>query len=710
MNQWFKIVVISVFCILFSSCTNSKHTQAHAEQASSQASRGIASVSKKRSKVKLRKYVLKRKGFYIDHASLQPLSFKDQARYYGIFGKAMQDYEKMIRKNKKSFSYNETSFEKIKAMFLPKADAVACPSAGWVLDNGQSSCTKANWFFRPETLASFSSYKPADSLWNSSLDNCKSNGNRMVCPAVGLVVREGKALLACTSDDKGLSASCSSEFEKGGLDTTVRLLNECETGATRSVDNVTCDDLKSSVQKAIKMFNDNCTATSMKSNDTLDTICNRLQTAVDGVAKKVGEAVNPITATEMPNVPTCNMLADGVESKNSPVAASDTWNSLLDIARNNCSDLNGKDRNSAALIFGKCQKRMPTPKGVDLTELVSQYGDAKKRASGGEADGYVKRFAETFGLTPSRYENLFCGAGNITNFTRRITDDLDGYIKQSEDDLLKILRFSDLKGAKGINEPQFNQLKQWMNDNSVRIVNLGRSLSSTAIDQAESLVTPSDRASAKVRVDQAMAAAKNKSDFSLEQFFSEGVLKNKTELEQLKIRTALASEIKSRIMSPGHQNQIKASADFLRSCAAEVRKDGEARRAEGGTFTPDENNFKGCRYVQETDMTGYFANDKNKPYVIFQKGEPGKCYEQSGAAREEETTIGGNTVTIRRIDAKNPTSPSDILSNLTMNNSTFDVGTSDTSSKPYKLFRYSCTRDIADVESPFKPAGEGSVW
>jgi hypothetical protein len=704
MQNWFKTLVLLSAIIFSASCT--KPDSHNDQSATGSADRGIASVKGKRGSGK--KIKIERKGFLIKHSSLRHLTFEERVAYYRIFTRAAMDFEKGIRKHRKNSALD---FDQMfKMMTIEEAYAAPCPSAFWVIDNGQSNCTVANSFFRPEQSPQWATYGPVGGL---TIDHCTNNSNRMACPPLGLAISGNSAMLMCTSDSRGFSSSCESQFSNGGIANTVRLLDECSRGQLTSVTNITCADLQTSVERSINMHNENCSRANRSANALVNRICGQVQNAVNSVERRVREELDPSQAVDLPDIASCNALASRVEG-NDPIAgeASPHWDALLDVARRNCPNLQGRDRAHMRNIFGSCSRPMPFGDESQLQGLAEDF--ARNARSDTPSPRFIRNFIDNFGMNPSRFTDLFCGANEASTFINRVDDNVDELVRLSEDSMIQNLRFEDRSGDNsGLTQEQFNALKSWFDTNNTDLQNLVRGWST--VEGIHSTVSEAQVQQSLREIATTLQNYDPNSRRTLAQYFDEAILSQLNRNQEAIRRAALSQALRQRLISPDHQQRAQQSAEWLRACKDEVlRPNGETTVGAGNTFqTPGELNTRGCRYQQEIDVSGYFAESGEPPFIIFRRGINGReaaCLEQVGPARRTTNIVGGIEMTTRRIDARNPLNDNDGEDNINFTASEFDIGQSGGNQRPFVLFRYSCPGDPAGGDNPVPRDGTDTFF
>ncbi len=587
-NVLFIVIAFSVI-----SCTQTKDS-AQSEQKSD---RSIASYGKKRQRRGTKKVNIQRKGFYITHKSLAPLSTEEKIGYYRVFGNASSQFERLIKKSK--YSQNFDFLKEFDELMFPRAEAVACPSAFWVMDNGQSTCTRDNSFYDPTTSPQWRTYGPVGGLL-STVNACRSRGqNAFPCPPLALETSNGQATLRCAVN--GNSHECDN---RASFANTVRLLDECERGGRLSVENVTCADLQTSVRRAVQMFNDNCSRPpNGRMESSFRTICGNIQTAVNQVAQRIGERVNPMSAEYLPTSdPSCLELGGRVQSERQGESASSPhWRALLQIASTNCSNARGIDPAELENRFGACTQTMRGGDQATLDRLVQNFGQGRNSPT------YTMEFMKTFGMAPSRYENAFCNNTGFPQFQEHINTRLPDDVYQSEVLLINRLASSDMPSGTNINEWQ--AMREWFNQNRTVLEGMSSDpevIRNNVIEARDNLQSTASRDAMSI-INESLEALRRGASVDLgsalnSRIQSAGYTNTN---QQMAMRAALFSRLRLQIIGGENVRAVNRGRQFMEACRDEIGSQRNSRAAEvdgqTGTFTPDRPNE--CNYVRVSDLS-----------------------------------------------------------------------------------------------------------
>lgn len=685
MKSWFRIFTVFL-------CVFALHLTANAGAIEKlrNKSRGIASVKRVKT--------FKPKGFYVPHKKLKALDKKERVGYYRIFSGFIKDTDYLMRKNKK---YSEvlklrTPYEE---MFFPRSNAVICSTSGFLVDNGKTTCDSTNWWFNASTSPEWDAVKPQ----HLSYEHC---GNNHHCPASGIEVHNGQARGIC-GDSRGRSTACTRKFDGGGSARLETAFDECDktNNGSSGFSNITCGQLRSDFQRTLEMYRRSCSS----ATGVVRTTCGNLRKSVESVAAKINQVASPASPTSrnqyLPNQASCNALGDGIDSKAHGTTSSKHWDTLTEIASQNCSNLSRMDKNAARDLFGSCTESF----GGDESKLRDLMIDFGRRKADPE---YGKAFVANFGMTPGIFERYFCGSSSHVAFSEKIKR-FGESIGSTRSWLINNTPYHERVNnseTADITEPQFNSFKNFLTNNESSMMSLANQIKGND-SVAETLKSAREYGERfendlKTKINELYTELRARRENQFENpsqdlagWFERNLISKQTSnVRKLAMRAAISKVLQDQLLSPGHAARTAAAAETMNKCAEAVTEKGESVTSPSGTWTPNVSNHRGCRYVKETDLRGY-NNAGNSPYVIFDReggsnGERGACLKQDPDRPLPDirsSAADGSVSLIKQISVFNPLRPDSVRQTIKIDAGSFDRNATGTEPlKRYVLYRYVC--------------------
>lgn len=720
MSQVYRLVILGVACFVAITCTNAS-SRLSSSEIKRQADRGPAST-------KLKPVNIERKGLYIDHNSLMGLSSVDRVAYYGIFVNFTDIQSKFAKRKKSKYSFHEI----IREFLVPELEAVNCMSSAWALNNdkgGQSNptCTTLSSLFRPEESSEWNKF----GIIGLSFDHCQRDENKdgvldrdiMVCPVLGLEKRDGSARVLCSdkrTSSGGHTDSCIAQFNDSssekGTKLLVNVLDQCKRNGGGTVEGLSCDSLKQSVERSIAMHQQNCDDGKISADNRLRAFmtdrCSRLYAAVDRVAKAIDHNVNPVNRDTPPADPSCKLLTNEAEQGYNPPTggkSSEAWNYLMDFSANVCGRTGIKDRRQMASILGDCGLEIGwklDPQIKDTLVNGARYNNAASLEDG----AFVRNFAENFGIAPKFMKELMCGTpdrptNSAADFYKNVRENLPKLAERSQAAMIGsgVMTWDHLKASGGVtnrlSENEFNILQQWYNRNYTTIGILANSTTTTR-DSINGDVEEKHRSFAKKMVEtlknrESVDKAEEQLELAFKELASRRPNKTLSDDQKKLYRAAIRLELIERLQSPLQADRLAKAQSFLNRCAYAATKAGKVNPDD--SRDPRQASSNKCYYDEmERDVYDFFKQRVNQPnsadappYIIARK-DKGFCYSPIKDRDLKRKQI-GDTEYISGIF----TNPLDKTqeARITLNDDNFSTSQDTGPAKQYVLYVYTCPKD-----------------